>query len=110
MESYVDDLCFHLKWNTHVALLRLMFEKCSEYQLSLNPLKSQLWVKHRLILGHVVSRHGISTDEEKVKLILDMPPPANEKQLQGFMGYMGYYRRFIKMFADKARPLYTLLK
>ena len=69
-----------------------------------------IWVKHRLILGHVVSRHGISTDEAKVKLILDIPPSANEKKLQGFMGYVGYYRRFIKMFADKARPLYALLK
>ena len=58
----------------------------------------------------MVSRHGISTDEEKVKLILDMPPPTNEKKLQGFMGYAGYYRRFIKMFVDKARPLYALIK
>ena len=88
----------------------MTFEKCREYQLSLNPLKCQFWVKHGLILGHVVSRHEILTDEAKVKLILDMPPPTNEKQLEGFMGYAGYYRRFIKMFADKARPLYALLK
>ena len=52
----------------------------------------------------------ISTDEAKVKLIYDMPPSKNEKQLQGFMGYAGYYRWFIKMFAEKARPLYALLK
>ena len=110
VESYVDDLCCHSKWHAHLALLRSTFEKCREYRLSLNPLKCQFWVKHGLILGHVVSRHGISTDEAKVKLILDMPPPTNEKQLQGFMGYAGYYRRFIKMFADKARPLYALLK
>ena len=72
VESYVDDLCCHSKWHAHLALHRLTFEKCKEYQLSLNPLKCQFWVKHRLILGHVVSRHGISTNEAKVKLILDI--------------------------------------
>ena len=62
VESYVDDLCCHSKWHAPLALLRVTFEKCREYQLSLNPLKCQFWVKHGLILGHVVSRHGISTD------------------------------------------------
>ena len=57
-----------------------------------------------------MSQHGISTDEAKVKLILDMPPPANKKTLQGFMEYAGYYRGFSKMFLKKARPLYALLK
>ena len=54
-ESYVDGLCCHSKWHAHLALLRVTFEKCREYQLSLNPLKCQFWVKHGLILGHVVS-------------------------------------------------------
>ena len=97
-------------WLTHLSLLRTTFEKCWESQLSLNPLKSHFWVKYRLILGHVVSRDEISIDEAKVKLILKMPPPSNEKQLQGFMGYVGYYRHFIKMFDEKARPMYVLMK
>ena len=41
----------------------------------------------------------------KIKLILDMPPPTNTKQLQGFTCYEGCDRRFIKMFTKNARPL-----
>ena len=63
----------------------------SKRQLSLNPLKCQLWVKHCLILGDVVSKDGISTDEAKFELILEMPSPTTENQHQGFMGYAGYY-------------------
>ena len=63
----------------------------SKRQLSLNPLKCQLWVKHCLILGDVVSKDGISTDEAKFELILEMPSTM-EEQLQGIMGYVGYCR------------------
>ena len=57
----------------------------------------------------MVSRNGISTDFNKIKLILELPPPTNFKGVQHFMGHTGYYRRFIYMYADLARPLYRLL-
>ena len=61
------------------------------------------------ILGHIVSANGISTDEEKIKVIVDLPRPIHAKGVQIFMGHCGYYRRFIYMYADVARPLYALL-
>ena len=52
---------------------------CHYYRISINPHKCQFWVKHKVILGHIVSRNGISTDEGKVKLILELSPPKNYK-------------------------------
>ena len=59
------------------------------------------------MLGHVVTRDGISTDPEKVKVIREWPVPANESQLKAFLGTAGYYREFVPNYADIAAPLNT---
>lgn len=66
-------------------------------------------VRQGKILGHIVSRNGITTDTDKIAVIVTLPRPINSKGVQIFMGHCGYYRRFIYMYADIARPLYALL-
>lgn len=61
------------------------------------------------ILGHIVSKNGISTDLDKIRVIVDLPRPKNPKGVQIFMGNCGYYRRFIYMYVAIAKPLYALL-
>ena len=60
-------------------------------------------------MGHIVSKNGISTDEEKVQVIVNMPRPKNAKEVQAFMGHSGYYCRFILQYASIAQPLYALI-
>ena len=66
-------------------------------------------VRQGKILGHIVLKNGISTDFEKIEVIVSLPRPRNAKQVQGFMGHCGYYRRFIYMYAVIAKPLYALI-
>ena len=61
------------------------------------------------ILGHFVSKNGICTDEEKIKVIVNMPRPENAREVQAFMGHCGYYKRFIFQYASIAQPLYALI-
>jgi len=49
-------------------------------------------------------------DANKVQVVIDWPTPTNLKQLRGFLGLTGYYRRFIKCYATLASPLTDLLK
>ena len=110
LEIFMNDLCIHSKQRIeHVNHLQLIFEKCRIYRICLNPDKCKFMVQQGKILGHIVSKNGISTDEEKIAVIVTLPRPINAKGVQVFMGHCGYYRRFIFMYASIARPLYALL-
>jgi len=57
------------------------------------------------MVGHIVLKDGVATNLEKLDRISKLPFPTTKKGLRGFLGMVGYYRRFIHMFAAKARPL-----
>ena len=59
-------------------------------------------------LGHVISSAGIATDPEKITRVAQWPVPLNKQELQQFLGFVNYYRRFIKNCASVAKPLYQL--
>jgi hypothetical protein len=109
LEVFMDDLCIYSKKSEHLKCLEEIFIQCRLYGISLNPLKCQFMVTHGVILGHIVSRHGISTDMSKVECIINLAPPKKPKDVQVAMGHYNYYRRFMKDYAKVAQPIYSLL-
>ena len=63
-----------------------------------------------ILLGHVVSRKGLEVDTDKVRAILALVVPTCVREIRGFLGCVGYYRRFIEGYAKQATPLTELLK
>ena len=106
----MDDVCVHSKQIfEHISHLIKVFCQFYLYRICLNPEKCKFMVCQGKILGHIVSQHGISTDLEKIKVILNIQIPKSPRDVQVFMGQCGYYRRFIYMYAKIARPFYKLL-
>lgn len=61
-------------------------------------------------LGHLVTDEGVKPDPEKIKVIQNWPTPRNPKELKGFLGLLGYYRKFIRDFAKITKPLTAQLR
>jgi hypothetical protein len=61
------------------------------------------------ILGHLLEDGKVKPVRGKVDAISKLVPPSNTKQLKSFLGLVGFYRRFIKKFANIAAPLIELL-
>ena len=108
---YLDDIVVYSKtFDEHVERLSLVFDRLIDAGLKLSPAKCSLFQDRLKYLGHIVSAEGISTDPQKIQSVRDWPVPKTLEQLQSFLGFVGYYRRFIKDFSKISRPLYELFK
>ncbi|KAL8088956.1 hypothetical protein AgCh_038649 [Apium graveolens] len=61
-------------------------------------------------LGHIISYNGVEVDMEKLRAMNDWPLPKNLRELRGFLVLTGYYRKFIRNYAQIAQPLITQLR
>ena len=61
-------------------------------------------------LGYFISGEGVATDPAKIEAMISWPLPQTLRQLRGFLGLAGYYRRFIPKFGIVTKPLIEMLK
>ena len=62
------------------------------------------------LLGHVICRDRMLVDLAKVAIMLDLSHPTTVKHLRETLGYIGYYRKFIKGCAKKTATMEKLLE
>ena len=61
-------------------------------------------------LGVVISENSVKMDPAKVAGVAEWPTPTTKKEVQSFLGFTNFYRRFIQDFSHIARPLFNLTK
>lgn len=113
MESalvYLDDvIVYSPDFDSHLQHLEQVFGAMEKYGLKLQPDKCHLLRREVKFLGHCVGAAGVSVDPEKVSAVREWAAPQTVKQVRSFLGFVGYYRRFIKDFSKIAKPLNQLL-
>ena len=101
-------LFFSKTLGEHLLRLRAVFEKLKKAELKFKPLKCEFFKQELTYLGHIVSKSGIQTDPKNVEAICKWPVPTNVTEVRSFLGFTNYYQRFIKRYAQVAKPLYKL--
>ena len=72
--------------------------------------KSEFFLKSTKWLGHEIDETGIKPNKEKVKAILELKHPENQKQLKSFLGAIQYLAKFLPRLSEKTDRLRKLLK
>jgi hypothetical protein len=107
---YLDDVIVFAKTiEEELHRLKIVFDRFRQAGLKLKPKKCELFQSSVLYLGYQVSKDGVSTNLEKIKIVQEWPVPRNVRDVRSFIGLTSYYRKFVKGFADIARPLHKLM-
>ncbi|WVZ81080.1 hypothetical protein U9M48_028503 [Paspalum notatum var. saurae] len=94
----------------HEEHLMLVLQRLREHKLYAKFSKCEFWIDEVRFLGHVVSKGGIAVDPSKVSTVTNWKVPEIPKEVCGFLGLAGYYRRFIEDFLRIAKPMTSLLE
>jgi hypothetical protein len=105
LEAYFDDWTIFRLLKNCIECLRIMLDKCRQCQISLNLKKCILFSPFGVLLGCIVCKQGLLVDPSKISIIVELPPPRLVKQLRIALGHIGYYKTFIKGYAQIKTPM-----
>ncbi|KAL0160101.1 hypothetical protein M9458_043826, partial [Cirrhinus mrigala] len=87
-----------------------VFQRLREHRLYLKLEKCEFHQSSVSFLGYVISGDGVRMEQNKVAAVSQWKEPQTIKELQRFLGFVNFYRRFIKNFSLLATPLTSMLK
>ena len=108
---YLDDiLIFSQTLEDHVQHIRQALQKLRDAHFFARLYKCSFFQTRVEYLGFDISADGIQPIPEKVRTVVEWPRPQGVKDVRSFLGPANFYRRFIRNFSYKARPLTDLTK
>uniref|UniRef100_A0A3B1JLN1 ribonuclease H n=1 Tax=Astyanax mexicanus TaxID=7994 RepID=A0A3B1JLN1_ASTMX len=108
---FIDDILIYSRTEVeHVQHVRKVLKRLLQMQLYVKAEKCLFHQSSVSFLGYVLSEEVIKMDSAKVEAVLSWPTPRTVKELQRFLGFANFYRRFIRGFSAVAAPLTSALK
>lgn len=103
---YIDEVAiFSKSVEEHVSHTREVFQRLKDRGLKIK-LSKCYFPSPQPLLGHATTSHGVRVDECKIASIKNFPVPTTPTELHSFLDLAGYYRRFIKRFAENSSVLH----
>ena len=107
---FLDDLLIYASsFEEMLDRLETVLLRLRAFGLKLNPRKCSFLRRKLTYLGHEISEDGIQADREKCRVIEEWETPKSLKELRRFLGFVGYYRKFVPKFSLVAKELYELV-
>ena len=108
---YLDDiLIFSANPDAHDHHVRLVLQRLRQHGLYAKLEKCQFDADSVEFLGYIISTQGISMDPKKLETVLNWETPANVTDVQRFLGFANFYRRFIQNYSKITTPLTALTR
>ena len=110
IEVYIDDIVVKSKIvSEHIGDLTNIFKILRGHKLCLNASKCSFGVGSSKFLGYMVTHRGIEVNPDQVKVINNLQPPRNPKEVQKLTRITATLNRFISRSADRYRPFFLLM-
>ncbi len=110
-QAYLDDILIYSKTRkAHREHVGKVLARLREAGLQVDIKKCEFDVTETTFLGVIVSGEGLRVDPAKVEAVVKWLTPTRLKEVQGFVGFANFYRRFIKSFSKLVKPLVALTK
>ena len=108
---YLDDIIVYSRtFAGHLVALVEVLERLRRHGIKLKSKKCVMVSKEVVYLGFKLTQNGLEKQDKLVEAVKMFPAPKDVKSLKGFLGLVGFYRRFVQDFCGKAASLYKLLK
>jgi hypothetical protein len=108
---YMDDiLVFSRRKEEHTQHVREVLSRLRKHHLFLKPQKCDFYTTSTSFIGINISPEGMSIEKERIRAVSEWPTPTTVKQLQSFLGFANFLRRWVKDFSSLAKPLTTLTR
>jgi len=110
-QAYLDDILVYSKTKKeHQEHVRKVLLKLRDAGLQADIDKCEFHVQETKFLGLMVSTKGLRMDPAKIEVVTGWNTPTCLKEVQAFVGFCNFYRRFIKGFSKTVKPLVALTK
>ncbi|KAK3552956.1 hypothetical protein QTP86_029636 [Hemibagrus guttatus] len=109
--AYINDILVYSKsLEEHVLHVQEVLSRLQHHHLYVKLEKCEFHRSTVTFLGYVISQRGVEMDMVKVRAVTDWPAPTTVRELQRFLGFTNFYRRFIRNYSSVAGPLTSLLR
>ena len=104
--AFMDDILIHAETKKeHDCIALEVLRRLRDNRLCIAPDKCEWAVQKVEFLGYVISGDGLEMTNDKVEAIQRIPPVNSLKDVQGFIGFANFYKRFIRNFSEICLPL-----